>query len=484
MNIGIDIGSAYTVVYYTNSTGHLRPLEFENGKVGAKYLLPSCYTEFSGDVFVGQAALDVYSQNPHFAQLFGYDTENVHGKRDDVLRNILTEIKKELTVRFGNSDHSALVAVGCEGDECLCEDILKVLYEVGFKDNSIIYPPVAEAITYSRELNGNVLIADFGESSLELAVVHACTAGQITDLRQLMLLGRHTCTDISGKYVDNQLVEWVQNNVNIPGKNYKVNINNHSGYVTERVHDIKASATVREYISDICGLKSKLYATGTKKADMYICGLYEDLDLDLKLTEEDYYKLVGDNFRAHLANAVETVLKNSGIKQSDISGVIVTGGMARELNLTLLLDKLFAKRVKVAKDTMTAAAIGAAICHNNARFPVATTAYSNLAIVIGNNCDYILRRGEYISDFNATRNYCLNVAGYDYFELLLTECPSDDGFDVNKHPLIKKEVRIPAAVVSDEVVITIEFRFVEINVLEAIISFDGSQDKRREIFVL
>lgn len=422
MNVGIDLGTTNTLCCYVDEAGSLRRIEFENGKRGEKYLLPSCVgVSDNNSIVVGQPALDIEKTNPgavlrNTKYYMGTDKYWKAGRitmyARDAAEHILKEVMAELKRQFPQEkSFFALVTVPARFDtQPPRQETKDALAAAGFlfdKDNALMDEPLAAAVAHSGDLRDSriVLVVDIGGGTFDLSLLRSDMIGIASSNNRVSPLAWDGDRFLGGNDADKLILDMLLDRIEDDGEAVFI-----KGEQRTDPRAASYSSDVSKALSRLADgtadIKKQLYDNDTDAAYVYFEDLFSGYDLDMEITKEEYIKAAAD-MAGRMREKIENLYHYSGYTAEETDSVIVVGGMAKELCLNKILSEMFGKeKLLIPNDSMFLVARGAAICNSAIRMHVVNKAYSSIGVLIRDetDVDVLVREGDEItSDFRVER---------------------------------------------------------------------------------
>ncbi len=187
MMISIDIGTSYSSVCVSGPDGKAQPVDVGTGTsiYGGKYSLPSAvYVEESGNVLVGQAAMNSRRRSPgnfrmEFKRDLGQDVPILLGNEEFLPEDLYTELfrhMKECAEKVGGPAELAYLTCPAAFGRKKREKILEAAKAAGLPDARLVDEPTAAAMDYCAQgfvKDGQkLMVYDFGGGTFDVSLIH------------------------------------------------------------------------------------------------------------------------------------------------------------------------------------------------------------------------------------------------------------------------------------------------------------------------
>ena len=184
IDFGIDLGTTNSAVAVLNGVA---PEIIKNNEKDADITPSAVYIGKKGNIRLGEAAKsrildeggDVYTE---FKRRMGTDyvykfkSSGLERKPEDLSAEILKSLKGDVQQKTGEVLESAVITVPAAFELHQCDATRKAAQLAGFKDSPLLQEPVAAALAYGFQADGQKaywLVYDFGGGTFDAAVIKA-----------------------------------------------------------------------------------------------------------------------------------------------------------------------------------------------------------------------------------------------------------------------------------------------------------------------
>jgi len=340
MNISIDIGTSNSSIFYMDPAGEAQPVKISTGMsmYGNDYSLPSAvYVDKSGQVLVGQAAMNSRKQDPtrfrsEFKRNLGQEVPIVLGDRSMLPEEMYTEIFRHLKAcaekASGEAAGRAYVTHPAAFSQSKKQKVLEAANAAGLYDVVLLDEPTAAAMCYCADgkvkEGQTLLVYDFGGGTFDAALIRY-ENGAFHPLTDAVGLERCGGIDIDRLiYMDM---------FSAAGDALEA-----SGHQQNRSAMIRFQATLSELAT-----KAKCHLTTASSFDEGISMGFDYID----------YSLTADKLNGMISSLIQQtidccqqILKNAGMTVADLDCILLVGGTSR-VPLVEQMVRQFAKDVPV-----------------------------------------------------------------------------------------------------------------------------------------
>merc|ERR1719461_1114146 len=347
--IGIDLGTTYSCVGI-----------YENGKVSiiandqGNRITPSYVAFTETERLVGDAAKNQAAVNPKNTvfdakrligrkygdktvksdmKLWPFDVVNKDSKPhikvqykgesrtfapEEISAFVLQKMKQTAENYLGHPVTHAVVTVPAYFDDSQRQATKDAGTIAGMTVLRIINEPTAAAIAYGLDKQNretNIIVYDLGGGTFDVSLL-------TLDEGVFEVLATHGDTHLGGQDFDQRIINYVMKTFK---KKHKIDITN----------NLRALAKLRREAE-----KAKRALSSQHQVRLDIENFAENIDLTETLTRARFEELNNDLFRKTL-KPVQTVLKDSGLKKSEIDEVVLVGGSTRIPKVQKLVKDFF-----------------------------------------------------------------------------------------------------------------------------------------------
>lgn len=338
--VGIDLGTTNTLACF-----------FRNGrktlvKFAGEPLLPSVlYVDKNGKVYIGNKALSRGALDPRNMvrsskkYIGDYEKEpwNLNGKKftpTDVATEILKEVRKEF-VKAVNCDPSekigAVITVPAYFNNNQRNETRKAGKAAGFEVMWILEEPVAAAIEVIHEehFDKKVFVVDIGGGTFDLSVLAADEQQHI-----YKEIDKDGDPQLGGDDFDEalvkKLIEIIKDDSGKDLSSPEASELEESDYHKKRNIILKAAQKAKKELS-----------SDSEESDIEIEDLFDDYDLEMTLTREEFNSICGEIFDKIFARTKRFVDNSKEFKIGDIGRIILAGGTCYIPLIGETIEKMF-----------------------------------------------------------------------------------------------------------------------------------------------
>ncbi|MBR6713549.1 MAG: Hsp70 family protein [Selenomonadaceae bacterium] len=338
--VGIDLGTTNTLACF-----------FRNGrkelvKFAGEPLLPSVlYVDKSGKAYIGNKALNRGATDPRNMvrsskkYIGDYEKEpwNLNGKKftpTDVATEILKEVRANF-VRTVDCDPSekigAVITVPAYFNNNQRNETRKAGQAAGFEVMWILEEPVAAAIEVIHEehFDKKVFVVDIGGGTFDLSVLEADEQQHI-----YKEIDKDGDPQLGGDDFDealvNRLIEIIKDDSGKDLSSLSSSGLEESDYHRKRNILLKAAQRAKKELSG-----------DSEESDIEIEDLFDDYDLEMTLTREEFNSICGEIFDKIFARTKRFVDNSKEFKIDDIGRIILAGGTCYIPLIGETIEKMF-----------------------------------------------------------------------------------------------------------------------------------------------
>ena len=338
--VGIDLGTTNTLACF-----------FRNGrkelvKFAGEPLLPSVlYVDKSGKAYIGNKALHRGATDPRNMvrsskkYIGDYEKEpwNLNGKKftpTDVATEILKEVRANF-VRTVDCDPSekigAVITVPAYFNNNQRNETRKAGKAAGFEVMWILEEPVAAAIEVIHEehFDKKVFVVDIGGGTFDLSVLEADEQQHI-----YKEIDKDGDPRLGGDDFDealvNRLIEIIKDDSGKDLSSLSSSGLEESDYHRKRNILLKAAQRAKKELSG-----------DSEESDIEIEDLFDDYDLEMTLTREEFNSICGEIFDKIFARTKRFVDNSKEFKIDDIGRIILAGGTCYIPLIGETIEKMF-----------------------------------------------------------------------------------------------------------------------------------------------
>ncbi len=178
--VGIDLGTSFSCLAYTNGDSVPVVLKFENGEDH----IPSTVTFADDGLYIGRDAINngieqtTWNTVSHFKRTLGEDINRTYSgvkySPTELSAAILVKLLKEMKKAVGVNVRNAIITIPSDFGDVERHSTFLASKIAGLDDVHLISESLAVAISYGNEKkldNSNILVYDFGCGTLNVAVV-------------------------------------------------------------------------------------------------------------------------------------------------------------------------------------------------------------------------------------------------------------------------------------------------------------------------
>lgn len=367
---GIDFGTSNSLIAIANSATNIQPVPlFQNNAV-----VPTTLFFFEKESRYGQEAIDLYlsGETGRFMRgiksLLGSQTEK-DGTRvfnrfltfASLIKTFLTHIKIDAEKQIGSSIEDVVLGRPVHFNDNPNEDkaaeqcLEKIGKEIGFKNISFQYEPIAAALHYEQTVQKEelTLIADLGGGTSDFSVIRLVPNGFLKEDRSQDILSNDS-VHLAGTDLDHDTAYNIamphfgkngerKNGLSIPytyftnmcewHKIQNLYTSTHEKNCQLMLNDVKNPETFNRYVSMVMNQLGHYMLFETERAKINLSSAKET-KMNLSEIEKNFYIPISkDDFlnatqkvrSAIIAKAKETIMQ-AGIKPEQIENIIFTGG--------------------------------------------------------------------------------------------------------------------------------------------------------------
>jgi len=347
--IGIDLGTTYSCVGIWKD-GQVQIIANDQGN----RITPS-YVSFGEERLIGDAAKNQAALNPsntvfdakrligrtyndkHVTadkKLLPFDIVNKNGKPyvsvvsgdkkrefapEEISAMVLTKMKETAEAYLGEEVQSAVITVPAYFNDAQRQATKDAGRIAGLNVLRIINEPTAAAIAYGLDKGGNkelnVLVYDLGGGTFDVSML-------TIDEGVFEVTATNGDTHLGGEDFDHRVLDHM---VKLFKKKHNKDISK----------DKRAIAKMRRAVEN-----AKRALSNAHQTQVEVESLHDGIDFSEKLTRAKFEELNNDLFKRTL-KPVERVLKDSGLKKSQVDEIVLVGGSTRIPKVQQLVKDFF-----------------------------------------------------------------------------------------------------------------------------------------------
>ncbi len=260
---------------------------------------------------------------------------------EEVSAMILSKIKADAEAFLGETVTEAIITVPAYFDDSQRQATKDAGKIAGLEVRRIINEPTAAALAYGLEKNEDqkIVVFDLGGGTFDVSVLEL--GDGVFEVKST-----NGDTHLGGEDFDNKIVDYIL-----------------SEFAKENNIDLRKDAAAMQRIKDEAE-KAKKELSSATEIEINLPYITADADgpkhLELTLTRAKLEELV-EPLLAQLDGPVERALKDADLKPSDISEVVMVGGMTRMPAVVERVKKFFGKDPMQGVNPDEVVAVGAAI---------------------------------------------------------------------------------------------------------------------------
>ncbi len=254
---------------------------------------------------------------------------------------ILQKAKADAERYLGEKISDAVITVPAYFDDSQRQATKQAGEIAGLNVKRIVNEPTASALAYGldKKKKGTVAVYDLGGGTFDISIL------EIGD-GVFEVKATNGDTFLGGDDFDHRIVNWLIENFQ---KEHGIDLSK----------DPQALQRIREAAE-----KAKIELSSTGETEINLPFITqkdkESLHLTVKLTRSELEKMVDDLIQKTIA-PVEKCLKDAGITKSDITDVVMVGGMTRMPKVVEVVKNLFGKDPNTTVNPDEVVAVGAAV---------------------------------------------------------------------------------------------------------------------------
>lgn len=268
----------------------------------------------------------------------------VAGKKytpQEISAMILQKAKSDAEKYLGETITDAVITVPAYFDDSQRQATKQAGEIAGLKVQRIVNEPTAAALAYGldKKKSGTIAVYDLGGGTFDISILEI--GDGIFEVK-----ATNGDTFLGGDDFDQKIINWLIDNFK---KDQGVDLSK----------DPQALQRVREAAE-----KAKIELSSAVEADINLPFITQrdgqPLHLTTKLTRTELEKLVDDLIQKTIS-PVEKCLKDAGVSKSDISDILMVGGMTRMPKVQEVVKNFFGKDLNTTVNPDEVVAIGAAV---------------------------------------------------------------------------------------------------------------------------
>lgn len=345
MNIGIDLGTTYSVAAYINDAGEPEIIENNQGED----ITPSVVMVDGDEIKVGKDAkkkavlypekvrsrikVDMGKKKPILVS--GDEEYSPEALSHFILKKIIKDTENKMN-QLVNGIVVTVPAYFSNTERTATADAVKLLKNV--KLISLIDEPTAAAIYYAHKTKltkGTILVYDLGGGTFDTTLL-SINGNEVNILQKG---GEH---EAGGIYFDQYIADYVVDEIL---GNYDIDLNE------EKYNDIYQDILLQ---AEEC----KKELSRSKSSSILV--RVDDIREEIVITREIFNKMISKMYN-RTENVVCEVLQLQGMKFYEVDKVLLVGGSSRIPYIQERLKALFEKDIQYEVDPDKAVALGAAL---------------------------------------------------------------------------------------------------------------------------
>ncbi len=260
---------------------------------------------------------------------------------------ILAKLKTDAEAYLGQKVDGAVITVPAYFSDSQRQATKDAGVIAGLEVKNIINEPTAAALAYGvskeEKKDQKIVVYDFGGGTFDVTIIEV---GEADGESTFEVLSTNGDTHLGGDDTDNQIMNWVVEEF----------------HKSEGV-DLKGDAMAMQRVKEAAE-KAKIELSTTQTTEINLPFISADTDgpknLVMTLTRAKLEALVGDLIKKTVP-ICEAALKDAKLTKSDISEVILVGGMTRMPMIQETVKEAFGKEPSKGVNPDEAVALGAAI---------------------------------------------------------------------------------------------------------------------------
>lgn len=259
----------------------------------------------------------------------------------EISAKILQKIKIDAEKYLGEKITEAVITVPAYFDDSQRQATKQAGEIAGLTVKRIINEPTAASLAYGldKKKKGIIAVYDLGGGTFDISVLEI--GGGVFEVK-----ATNGDTFLGGDDFDHRISDWLLANFK---KETGVDLST----------DPQALQRIREAAE-----KAKIELSGTMETDINLPFITQKdgqpLHLNVKFTRSELEKLVDDLIQKTIS-PVEKCLKDAGVSKSDITDIVMVGGMTRMPKVLEVVRKFFGKDLNTTVNPDEVVAIGAAV---------------------------------------------------------------------------------------------------------------------------
>lgn len=316
--IGIDLGTTYSVGAYVAPDGSIKILDNKEGDSST----PSVVSfEDDENIVVGRTAKKNAIIRPEDVVS---DTKNYMGKKkvlhkkdgkeytpEMVSSFILRKIVNDSAAALGEKIDGAVVTVPAYFADSERKATKDAVTMAGVALLGMISEPTAAALCYVKGknvANENLLIYDFGGGTFDVTILH------VDEKQHIEVCSTDGLRNVGGRFLDQEIVDYV---VEYMQEKYGVDL-----------EDDEFADDLQELNNDAEEAKIQLSSRDSASIIVKIIADCGKISECIEITRADFEKMV-DKFYRRTEVKMKDALNKAGLQKSDINRVLLVGGTSR-----------------------------------------------------------------------------------------------------------------------------------------------------------
>ena len=242
---------------------------------------------------------------------------------EEISAMILSKMKEIAEYYIGQEVTNAVITVPAFFNNAQREATKKAGEIAGLNILRIVNEPTAAAIAYSFDKlepndNINILVVDLGGGTFDVTLLNV-------NNKKFEVLASSGDTHLGGDDFDNRLVDYFVKEFQ---EKFKIDLTTNP----KAMRRLKAKCE---------SIKHKL--SSSQKVKIYIDRLYDSIDFSSSITRSKFEEINMDLFK-RIIKPFDDVIKDSGLKKSDIHKIVLVGGSCRIPKIQSLISEYFDRK--------------------------------------------------------------------------------------------------------------------------------------------
>ncbi len=376
VSVGIDLGTTFCAVAYINPTTKL-PTIIPNSE--GKNLTPSVIQYYDGEFVFGSEAENAYNAGEEncaatFKRAMGSGEDYCYlgGKpytSEQLSAMLLHHLKEEAEATLNDTIEDAVITVPAYFFSREREATIRAAEAAGLKVKCIIDEPSSAALAYGlnhwRE-NAKIMVYDLGGGTFDISLLQMGKDGALTTI---VTKGNHT---LGGRDWDKRVEDILINH-----------------FESKTDLSIRNDADLFSIVNGMSeGVKKKLSAMNMNSVD--VTAFFPGYGPETVTITRQEFENNSEDLLERTGALCKSVLNEVGLKERDITDILLVGGSTRMPQVSEYLQKMFNKRPLLQVNPDEAVALGAAI---KAAIKADTYTDVSLTVVDGKKKTDLSKRG-------------------------------------------------------------------------------------------